>query len=123
MPMLSALRLFPDREDLPTTHVAKKRVWRTSQIAPMGGRIIFERLQCSTSTTGGGEVPSEETFVRINVNDGIVPFGNCDSGPGRSCPLAHFTDTVRARGSAIGDFRTMCGLASDAPGRITFLHQ
>jgi acid phosphatase len=123
MPMLSALRLFPDREDLPTTHVARERAWRTSQIAPMGGRIIFERLQCSSLAAKADAKPSEEVFVRINVNDGIVPFGNCDSGPGRSCPLAHFLDTVRARGSAIGEFRSMCGLASDAPDRITFLHQ
>ncbi|KAI7342076.1 hypothetical protein KC336_g23272, partial [Hortaea werneckii] len=46
-PMLSALELFPQNIDLPTTHVLRNRTWKTSDVIPMGGRIIFERLACA----------------------------------------------------------------------------
>lgn len=124
IPMLAALNLFPENHDLPTSHVVDDRGWKTSQVTPMGGRVIFERLACSASASGKkSSNPDEETFVRINVNDGIVPFGECHSGPGQSCPLGQFMEIIRVRGSELHDFRTMCGLDSSAPDRITFLHQ
>ncbi|KAI9838929.1 MAG: hypothetical protein M1819_004137 [Sarea resinae] len=149
IPMLAALDLFPDAAHLPTTHVARERKWRTSQVVPMGGRVIFERLLCSSpsspslspstssssstsstllsSTSNHPSDPKEEEkrdiYIRININDGIVPLPGCTAGPGRSCPLAGFLEHVKRRGEEVGDFRTVCGLGPDAPDRITFLHQ
>lgn len=126
VPMLAALDLFHDNEDLPITHVADERRWRTSSITPMGGRVIFERIVCSSpsstlKTSDVGE--DEDVFVRINVNDGIVAIPGCKGGPGKSCALDRFLEMVKRRGEEVGDFREKCGLGKDAADRITFLHQ
>jgi len=121
--MLAALNIFPDPKYdpyLPTTHIATDRVWKTSTVLPMGGRITFERMACRSQSMSTESV--DEYFIRININDGIVPLPDCDSGPGRSCPLAQFLERVRNRGTEVGDFGEVCGLEGDA-GRITFLHQ
>ncbi|KAK2765097.1 acid phosphatase pho5 [Arachnomyces sp. PD_36] len=120
-PMMTALNLLQDENNdphLPTTHIAKDRKWLTSQLMPMGGRIIFERLTCPPTSS-----PSEQ-FIRINVNDGIMPLGNCTSGPGQSCPLGQFAEFVRRRGVELGDFEEACGIEKSVDGgRLTFLHQ
>jgi len=112
IPMLSALRLFPDPKDLSVTHIEQARKWKTSQVTPMGGRILFERLNC-----GGNK------HVRLNVNDGIVALPGCDSGPGKSCPLDQFAGHIRKRVEEGGDFRKVCGLPADTPVGLTFLRQ
>lgn len=130
IPMLAALDLFPSREHLPVTDRSKARGWRTSQVVPMNGRLIFERLSCSPSPDSlsskrkeAADEGGREHFIRINVNDGIVALQTCSSGPGSSCPLENFLALVRSRGKEIGDFREICGMGEDAPARITFLHQ
>lgn len=100
----------------------------------MGGRIIFERLVCPAPTDCWSNAPfypnhvycappTEDVFLRVHVNDGIVAIPNCDSGPGRSCPLDGFMERVRRKGEHAGSFAKVCGLNNDAPERITFLHQ
>ena len=141
IPMLAALDIFQSK-GLPTTHVSRSRTWKTSQVVPMSGRVIFERLSCQAPTSlllnddratrnhrsTSDEIENDslkqwDQFVRININDGIVALPNCSSGPGSSCPLDDFLQAVRRRGEDIGDFRDICGLAHDAPARISFLHQ
>jgi acid phosphatase len=119
VPMLVALDLWGDEDGgHPSTSIEKKeRKWRFSDVAPMNARIIFERLGCETE---GG--PKQE-FVRININDGIIPVPGCHNGPGGSCPLVKFLDRVKQKGAELGDFREKCGLGEDVPERITFLHQ
>ncbi|KAL4904624.1 hypothetical protein BDW74DRAFT_168238 [Aspergillus multicolor] len=104
-PFLEALDILKDPKydpHLPMTHRATDRVWRTSSVMPMGGRITLERMTCSSMNSGlGGE---EGTFVRININDKIVPLPYCKSGPGLSCPLNEFTAHVARRNVEVGDF-------------------
>ena len=135
--MLAALDLFPSTEHLPVTHRSESRNWRTSQVVPMNGRIIFESLSCRNLALSseqhheevmfdhGQQNPSGalKRFIRINVNDGIVALPACSSGPGSSCPLGEFLGHVRRRGQEVGNFRKICGIGDDAAGRITFLHQ
>ncbi|KAL1631771.1 hypothetical protein SLS56_004292 [Neofusicoccum ribis] len=121
VPMLAAFDLLHDDEDLPITHRADGRAWKTSQVTPMGGRTILERFSCLPA--GSGNESSSEAFVRVNINDGIVPVPGCDSGPGGSCPLQKFAERIKDRGAELGDFREKCGLSEDMPDRITFLHQ
>ncbi|KAK5114695.1 hypothetical protein LTR62_002268 [Meristemomyces frigidus] len=136
IPMLTTLGLLtPEKHDLPTTHIPHGRSWRTSDLVSMGGRIIFERLvrgepkMCWDHSEYGYPnhvycTPStQEHFVRINVNDGIVALPGCDSGPGRSCPLEQFLQRVRLKGEETGDFREVCGLSKTAKAGIDFLHQ
>lgn len=107
--------------DLPTTHRATDRIWRTSPVLPMGGRIILERMTCS-STEDGAKGSKSDVFIRVNINDDIVPLPHCKSGQGLSCPLDQFNAHVRRRKLEVGDFGKVCGLDGDV-GRITFLHQ
>lgn len=134
VPFLHALDLLPQSPDLPTTHVLQNRTWRTSDIVPMGGRIIFERLICAAPKNCWSNAPfypnhvycdpqTYDTFVRVNVNDGIMALPRCDSGPGKSCPLDDFVSRVRQRGEEFEEFGKICGLDEAAAKRITFLHQ
>lgn len=125
-PMLAALGIFDDDSYdpyLPITHIATDRIWRTSQVMPMGGRITFEKLTCSAEPGTAGSEPVADQYVRVNINDGIVPLLDCNSGPGSSCPLADFVERTRLRGVEFGDFETVCGMEKDAKKRITFLRQ
>ena len=146
IPMLAALDIMHSTFLLPVTHLPAFRKWRISQVVPMSGRIVFERLTCypdyinirapatfkskrhkhRKSHPEFDKVPRPEngTYLRININDGPVALPGCsNSGPGSSCPLHEFLAHVRSRGEEVGDFREMYGLGPDVPGKITFSHQ
>lgn len=124
IPMVTSLGLFPDAEDLPTDRLVKDRRWKTSQITPMGGRVTFELLDCSSGSAVSPPPDGDRNrYVRVNVNDGIVRIPSCSIGASGACPLSHFERVVRKKGSQFGDFRDVCGLDGDANDRITFLHQ
>lgn len=119
--MLTALNIFDDPKYgsyLPVTHIAEHRVWRTSTVMPMSGRITFERLSCSDSTTG-----EEDLFVRININDGIVQLPDCHDGPGGSCPLDNFVKMVHERRARVGRFDDVCGTKGQETMGLSFLKQ
>ena len=121
-PFLTALDIMKDPKydpSLPTSHMAADRAWRTSSVMPMGGRIVLERMVCSS----GGEGARDETpFLRTLINDEVVPLPYCQSGPGLSCSLKDFDEHVDRRRQEVGDFADVCGIEGDA-GRITFLRQ
>ncbi|PWY83454.1 phosphoglycerate mutase-like protein [Aspergillus heteromorphus CBS 117.55] len=105
-PFLTALDILRDSKydpSLPVTHVAKDRVWRTSTVLPMGARVNLERMTCSSEC--GGDPDSEGTYIRVNINDKIVPLPYCKSGPGLSCPLAEFLGHVERRRGEVGEFK------------------
>lgn len=114
-PFITALGVLGiDKEQLPTTHVVADRMWRTSSILPMGARVTLERMSCQSG--------NDKSYVRVNINDRIMPLPFCKSGPGESCPLGRFVDYVYQRREKVGDFTEVCGLQGDTRS-ITFLHQ
>jgi len=121
IPMLSSLGLFDGDPKLPVDRVLTKRNWKTSQIVPMGGRVTFERMTCTSHPEKHGS--QDGVFIRFNVNDGIVALPSCATGPGQSCPLDRFMEHVEERGRLGGDFREICGLPRSTPDRLTFLKQ
>lgn len=135
IPLITVLELLPQTPHLPTTHRLSPRAFRTSSVVPMGGRLILERLACPAPTDCWSNAPfypnhlycappEEQTFVRANVNDGIVALPGCDGGPGRSCPLEAFLARVSGmKEGREGEFARVCGLSEGAAERITFLHQ
>lgn len=118
-PMIAALDIITDTEHLPVTHVASSRKWKKSQVSPMGGRTIFELLNCEEQD----DSRATKKYVRININDGVTALPDCHSGPGGSCPLEEFSTRTVNKGKEVGDFRDRCGLRNNAADRITFLHQ
>lgn len=85
----------------------------------MGGRVTLERMTCSPTDPVHS---MNKTFLRININDKIVPLSYCKSGPGLSCPLMEFIGHVDRRRIEVGEFGDVCGLDGDVGG-ITFLRQ
>ncbi|KAK5458174.1 hypothetical protein LTS15_004253 [Exophiala xenobiotica] len=124
VPVMATLQILNERvlvQELPTTHMKADRHWRTSDVVPMGGRLIFERVGCET----GSDTSEKEYFVRLFVNDGLMKL------PGLSVVrhikhavrLEDFQDFIATRGELFGDFRDVCSLPADSPDGITFLHQ
>lgn len=50
---------------------AKERRWRFSQIAPMQGKIVWEKLACNASGSGSGSGKGE--YVRVIANGAVQP--------------------------------------------------
>ncbi|PYI03516.1 phosphoglycerate mutase-like protein [Aspergillus sclerotiicarbonarius CBS 121057] len=103
-PFLTALDIMRDTKYdpyLPTTHRVDDRVWYTSTVMPMGGRITLERMTCSP-IDGVSDISG--TFLRVNINDRIVPLPYCKTGPGLSCPLEEFVSHVDRRRVEVGEF-------------------
>jgi len=108
----------------------------------MAGRAILELLSCSPNAapTPPSSYPrnflqpfsippqtplkqQEGKFIRLNINDGIVPLRGCDGGPGGSCELGDFVKRVKEREEEVGTFGEVCGLGEESPGGVDFLHQ
>jgi acid phosphatase len=65
----------------------------------MAGRIAFERMTCNSRSKSG-------VYVRVRVNDAVYPLLECQSGPGKMCPLAEFGNVVKSKLDSAGDFMT-----------------
>jgi acid phosphatase len=127
IPALATLGVFSEplgQEELPTDRVATERKWKTSDVVPMGGRLIFERISCETTEITQGKVHG----VRLFVNDALVDLTILPHALGfpaieGAISLESFQTFLSVRGAELGDFREICGLDNDAPDRIRFLHQ
>jgi acid phosphatase len=96
---IRSLGLFFDQfEQFPPT-LKLDRKYRISNMTPMGGRALLERLNCNG-----------KRFVRVKVNERVQKIPGCDSGPGFACPLDQFVERVEARKSTDGNFIEKCSL-------------
>ena len=123
VPVLAALQIIDEKniqQDLPLDKVKQDRIWRTSDVVPMGGRLIIERIAC-------GEKDHGETrrYVRILINDGLMKMAGIPASDEvkYAVEVDDFWDFVDSRLEYYGDFKDVCGLRASAPDRITFLHQ
>lgn len=127
VPVLAALGIFDEASsptNLPSDHMKSDRHWRTSDVVPMGGRLIFERIGCGTGQGGAGK----EHAIRLFINDGLVDLTKLSLKSSKTdiegaIPLDGFRSFLSQKEHEVGDFREICGLPEDAAGRITFLHQ
>lgn len=122
VPLLAALRILDEdgKQILPTGHVKADRNWQTSDVVPMGGRVLFERIACETSNG------NSERFVRLSVNDGVMRLPHVAAAGGRlknSVLVEDFWRFVTSSLSEYGEFTDVCGLPDGAASRISFLRQ
>ncbi|GLB18587.1 acid phosphatase pho5 [Aspergillus tubingensis] len=88
----------------PTTPLNRTRIpfppsaWSVQDIVPMGGRLTIERMNCTDSVLAPGGI-----FVRLVLNEAVVPLENCQSGPGYSCPLDEYADVVGSLPSYVSE--------------------
>ncbi|KAK7206363.1 histidine phosphatase superfamily [Myxozyma melibiosi] len=120
VPLITTLGLFEQHTPLPTTHAVDDRAWRLSSVVPMGGRIVFERVSCTSSSSSSSS--SEQTGVRLLVNDAVTTIPGCHSSTSGICPLSDFLALVEAKGAAVGKFEDVCGLGTGLGRRPSFLH-
>jgi acid phosphatase len=126
VPMLATLGIYdelPGQEDLQSNRMFADRRWKTSDLVPMGGRLIFELVTCDRYGSQLGR-----SAIRLFINDALVnlerlPLAEAFIDVEGAISLSSFQTFVERRGVEVGDFRLVCGLSSDAPARIDFLRQ
>ena len=123
VPLLATLGILEEPAGagyLPNNMRKDKRKWRTSDLVPMGGRLILEKVTCSNTGLGGN---LRRSYVRLFINDGIINLEKSLLGGGlaNGAGMAQWTDMVRKKRELFGNFKEVCGLPNDAPDHITFL--
>ncbi|KAJ1301344.1 hypothetical protein OPQ81_003744 [Rhizoctonia solani] len=111
--LATAIGVFNTTGALTPNKMQNNRLFISSHINPMAGRIVFERMTC-TKKPG--------VYVRIRVNDAVYPMKECQNGPGRMCPLAQFGQLIKNKVDKAGDFMSRCGLSPNqtvSGGRTT----
>ena len=106
-PIVTALGVLTPKEHLPVDHVTYNSKWSISDIVPMAGHLVIERLKCSSTP-----ISKPGTYVRLILNEAVIPVETCQSGPGYSCPLADFTHTIS---KGLPDFISACGIDESYP--------
>ncbi|OSD07924.1 phosphoglycerate mutase-like protein [Trametes coccinea BRFM310] len=127
-PVVSALgvwnsSLSPGIFPLSTNGPDARRTFRSSNLVSFRGYIALERLSCDSQAPPSevehaaghvlpapGTTASAEKYVRIRINNAVVPVPGCTTGPGESCPLKAFAAHVRERLAVAGDFVERCNL-------------
>lgn len=111
-PIIGLLGLFNPVEDLPLDSIPFPNTWSTGNIVPQSAHFTIERLTCS-----GTPVAPAGVYVRLVVNEAVIPFKASQSGPGYSCPLDVFTNTLR---HGMPSYIEACGVPEAYPQYLDF---
>lgn len=84
--MIGAMALLNGTNDFVPNQVTFSHEIQISEVVPMGANLVFERLRCQ-----------DEHYVRVVLNEAVVPIGWCNDGPGYSCQLSKFTEVLDSR--------------------------
>ncbi|CCH42204.1 Acid phosphatase PHO11 [Wickerhamomyces ciferrii] len=106
--IVSLLGLFDG--ELPTDHQSFNHLWKISNIAPMGARLVIERLECEDQ---------EEPFVRIIHNDAVLPIPGHSEGPGYSISISDFEKYIEDKLDG-KTYEKDCGTKDGVPTELTF---
>lgn len=63
-----------------------------------------------TPTSGS----TNQTYIRILINDAVYVVPSCQDGPGRSCLMSEYVALVKNKVAAAGDLRTRCNVTNAA---------
>lgn len=110
-PVVAALGIDVPQHHLPNDTVPFPNPYRVSDIVPMGGHLTLERMTCNATTSNKAGV-----YVRAILNEAVVPYSSCQSGPGYSCPLAKFSAIV----DKAPNFGEKCGNPAGYPQYLDF---
>ena len=115
--LAAELGVFDGQEPLPADRVLEGRTDVASRYVSMWGTIGFERLSCAVddAASAGGRNVTEQRFVRIVLNNVVYLVLDCQSGPGRSCPLEQYAALLRRKQAVARGFATVCGIGGAVP--------
>ncbi|CAK7214430.1 acid phosphatase pho5 [Sporothrix bragantina] len=110
-PVVAALGIDVPANPLPNDTVPFPSPYRAADIVPMGGHLTFERLTCNATAASPAGV-----YVRVVLNEAVVPLNLCQSGPGYSCPLANYSAII----DNIPKFDETCNTTASSPQYLDF---
>ncbi|KAK9455928.1 acid phosphatase [Dipodascopsis uninucleata] len=110
-PVLAALGIAVPSEPLPMYNPPIPHVYRSGDLVPMGGRLIIERLSCKATTSYDAG-----SYIRIVVNEAVIPYAKCQDGPGYSCPLSKYLDMI----AELPDYKKACNVPAAYPQYLSF---
>lgn len=87
-PVLAVLGIFSPK-NMSVDYVEFKNIYKATNMVPMGGRFVIEQLACNATA-----ISPADTHVRIVVNDAVIPYDDCQSEPGFSCPFNKYVKEV-----------------------------
>ncbi|PYH88246.1 acid phosphatase aph, 3-phytase phyB [Aspergillus ellipticus CBS 707.79] len=111
-PILAALGILIPDEDLPLDRIPFGNPYSTGNIVPQGGHFVIERLSCSATP-----LSKAGSYVRLVLNEAVVPFNDCTEGPGYSCSLANYTSILNKN---LPDYTTTCDVPASYPQYLNF---
>lgn len=103
-----ALGIVTHATELPTDYIPNQNPYVHSQVVPQGARIYTEKYKCGNSS-----------YVRIIVNDAVVPIETCSSGPGFSCEFSAYEEYINKRIGLL-NYAKQCNLNASVPQEVTF---
>ncbi|CDK25594.1 unnamed protein product [Kuraishia capsulata CBS 1993] len=103
----SAFGLYEGQDSLPVDRIEFQRSFKVSDLVPMAGHLVLERLMCG-----------KNEYVRIIMNESVYPLPWCQTGPGFSCPLELFTEHLQEMVDN-NDYTKLCE-QSKGPQKLTF---
>lgn len=113
-PVLYALGIHVPEKDLPFDKVAFPNPYKIGDIMPMGGHLVLERLQCDATANSKAGI-----YVRAILNEAVMPYNDCQDGPGFSCSLPNWTKMVHKRLKHV-DYIKDCKVNSTVPQYVDF---
>lgn len=106
---MNALGLLEyQKEDLSTRNMDFTRFFKTSELVPMGARIVVERYTINN-----------EKYIRVLVNDAVLPIPECQNGPFFTCKLSKLRDIVDEKIQSC-NFVEKCRITEERPKELTF---
>lgn len=87
----AAMGLYNETEPLPETErrgPGKTGGYSASWSVPFAARMYVEKMAC------GGSSDDEEEFVRVIVNDRVIPLQNCDADELGRCRLSKYVESL-----------------------------
>ncbi|RFU71985.1 3-phytase b [Trichoderma arundinaceum] len=111
-PIFAALGIAVPDSDLDLEHIRFPNEYQLGNIMPMGGHLTMERMACNAT-----QVTAADTYVRLVLNEAVVPFSRCQNGPGFSCSLSNYTSIVSR---SLLDFASTCGYNESYPQQLNF---
>ncbi|KAF9883673.1 acid phosphatase pho5 [Aspergillus nanangensis] len=110
-PVVAALGIDIPDQHLPNNTIPFPHTYHVTDIVPMGGHLVLERLTCSATA-----ISQPGHFVRAVINEAVVPWSSCQSGPGYSCPLSEYAALVKR----IPHFDNVCKTPAAYPQHLSF---
>lgn len=104
----AGLGLSAPLKPIPTDYIPFPSPYSHVQVVPQGARLVTEKYKCGS-----------DSYVRILLNDAVIPIPSCQDGPGFSCKLADYNNYISLRISGV-DYKAQCGSGS-APNQVSFL--